>query len=146
MTDYPTPSGSQQPIGPDGKKIGSVVQRIEASAWRGPLPSPDDLRAYENLVPGAAERLIKMAEKQSEHRRSLERLVIESGARNSTIGVFVGFVIALVALALAGYAIYEGRSQTGTAIVMTTISGLVGVFVIGKYLTHKERVQRDERE
>ena len=38
----------------------------------GPIPSPQILQQYNNIVPGAAERIIRMAEKQSDHRMALE--------------------------------------------------------------------------
>ena len=42
--------------------------RIEASSWRGPLPPPSALQSYEEVLEGSADRILKMAEKQTEHR------------------------------------------------------------------------------
>jgi uncharacterized membrane protein len=40
------------------------VRRERAIAsWRGPLPAPSDLQGYEFVVPGSAERILRMAEK-----------------------------------------------------------------------------------
>ena len=40
-----------------------------------PLPSPKELREYEQIVPGIADRLINSLEKQQNHRMELEKTV-----------------------------------------------------------------------
>jgi uncharacterized membrane protein len=50
-----------------------VVTEISQS-FSGPLPHPDVLRKFNEIIPGAAERIIKMAEDQSIHRKELEKL------------------------------------------------------------------------
>ena len=52
-------------------------------AFSGPLPRPADLEFYEKIVPGAAERILTMAEKQGAHRQEIEKIVVKSGARDS---------------------------------------------------------------
>lgn len=44
----------------------------------GPIPDPMTLERYDQILPGAAERIIKMAEDQSTHRREIEKIVIIS--------------------------------------------------------------------
>ena len=51
---------------------------ITAESYSGPLPHPDHLRHFEATLPGAADRIIKMAEKQSAHRREMEALTVKS--------------------------------------------------------------------
>lgn len=43
---------------------------VQATAFSGPLPPPQVLAQYESILPGSANRILSMAEKQSEHRRS----------------------------------------------------------------------------
>src|SRR3989338_3375865 len=59
---------------------GMLVQHQEFS---GPLPPPEVLRQFDQVVPGAAERIIKMAEQQFAHRTELEKKVIDSDIRQS---------------------------------------------------------------
>jgi len=47
--------------------------QIVAQQFQGPLPPPALLKQYEENFPGAAERIFKMAEKQAEHRQTLEK-------------------------------------------------------------------------
>ena len=46
--------------------------------YAGPIPHPDHLRQYEEIVEGSADRLIKMAENQSEHRRNQEDKILNA--------------------------------------------------------------------
>jgi uncharacterized membrane protein len=39
----------------------------------GPLPAPDLLAKYEEIQPGLVNRIVKMAEDESEHRRWMEK-------------------------------------------------------------------------
>ncbi|MDE0103545.1 MAG: DUF2335 domain-containing protein [Bryobacterales bacterium] len=47
-----------------------IAHRIEFSC--GPLPPPKTIEGYEAIVPGAAGRIISMADKQLAHRQHLE--------------------------------------------------------------------------
>ena len=51
----------------------AILSIIRQSSFSGPLPPPQILEKYESIVPGSADRIIGMAEKQSEHRRSIEK-------------------------------------------------------------------------
>jgi uncharacterized membrane protein len=46
---------------------------------QGPLPHPAVLKQYDDVVPGAAERIMRMAEQQAQHRQDLEAHVIRTG-------------------------------------------------------------------
>lgn len=52
---------------------GSLVAFEET--FLGPLPPPETLAQYEQVLPGSAERIMVMAENQAEHRQSLEETV-----------------------------------------------------------------------
>ena len=45
----------------------------EFTALSGPLPPPEMLAQYEEILPGAAERILSMAERQAEHRQKMEQ-------------------------------------------------------------------------
>ena len=59
--------------------------------WSGPLPPPQILQRYEEIVPGAADRILKMTEKQMNHRIDLEKTVIEGDAKRSYPGSLHGY-------------------------------------------------------
>jgi uncharacterized membrane protein len=55
----------------DEEQILSLLNSI--SQFVGPIPPPDLLKKYEDALDGAADRIIKMAEKQSAHRQWMEK-------------------------------------------------------------------------
>ena len=60
-------------------EIASVARR---TAWSAPLPHPSVLKQYDDAVPGAAERILRMTESQAEHRiRQAERRTQQEDAR-----------------------------------------------------------------
>lgn len=54
--------------GPDGP-AGLIV--AQSASFSGPIPPPAILHQYDAVIPGAAERILKMAEEQSKHRQEL---------------------------------------------------------------------------
>src|SRR5438034_5455816 len=72
------------------QKIGLLQVRaaLIAQSFSGPLPPPDALAKFEQVLPGLADRIMKMAEKQSAHRQSIERNVIEGDTRRSWMGLW----------------------------------------------------------
>lgn len=74
---------------PDNKPI--IATRYEN--FSGPLPHPEILKKYDEIVTGAAERIIKQAEVQTNHRIQLETKVIDSDIRNSRLGLIFGFIV-----------------------------------------------------
>ncbi len=55
----------------DGDNSGLIA--FARSSFEGPLPPPEMLGVYEAVSPGAAERIISMAEDQQRHRMSVEQ-------------------------------------------------------------------------
>ena len=47
---------------------GSLVAQHTAVQFSGPLPDPQNLQRYEQILPGSAERIMAMAETQLAHR------------------------------------------------------------------------------
>lgn len=58
------------------KEVKEALMVIRGEMYSGPIPPPEALARYEEIQPGAADRIIKMAEKQQEHRMSLETKAI----------------------------------------------------------------------
>ncbi|MFE1574143.1 DUF2335 domain-containing protein [Comamonas odontotermitis] len=100
----------------------STVTRQVTTAHSGPLPAPETLAGYDQVLPGAAERILCMAEKQQESRIVLEeaQLNADINHRNEMVanqrrvhtGAFIsdyigqalGFLVAAASLGFAAYA------------------------------------------
>jgi len=62
--------------------IGASVNTM--SIYAGPIPSADELAKYENILPGSANRILEMAEKQSRHRQNMESEMLKANINLST--------------------------------------------------------------
>ncbi len=84
----------------DEKKIERIVvsiaeRRLEYLEHSGPLPHPEILSGYEKVLPGSADRILKMAEKQQDHRTSIENKLVNAENQSRLLGLGAGFLISL---------------------------------------------------
>lgn len=130
---------SQSPNQHHPQKV-SVTKTLEVTS--GPLPAPAILEKYEVIVPGAAERIFKLLESQTHHRIALEKKVINSETRNSTLGIVAAFIISFLFFVLAGYAIYTGSPIAGAIIGGINLGSIVWVFIYGSKTRREERLEK----
>lgn len=115
---------------------------VQSQSFSGPLPHPEILKKFDDVVPGAAERIIKMAEEQSAHRKDLERKVIESDIARSRWGQILGFFIAIIGLSVSAIVSIYGSPFAGGIIGVGTLASLVGVFMYGSKTRSEERIEK----
>jgi uncharacterized membrane protein len=121
----------------------SMTLAAFSAFYTGPLPPADQIRAYEEVLPGSADRILSMAERQQEHRQSLEKVTIEGDAKRSWWGMRLGFVIAVLVVGVGAGAIFTGHALAGFAVIVAQAAMLAGVFVYGRIDQRKERVEKD---
>jgi uncharacterized membrane protein len=100
--------------------------RIEERTSIGPIPPPEVLREYEEVLPGLADRIMTMAEKQAGHRQGLENKITthnaerEKGSHRSTTVVLVVAILCGTGLIATGY------SVEGLVALISVVGGVVG--------------------
>jgi len=112
---------------------------IHSETYIGPLPHPNLLRQFDEIVPGSAERIINMAENQSAHRIFLERTVVVGDNKRADKGLWIGASIAAIVLAGSITCILTGHDWAGAALGAIDIGSIVYIFV------HTNRTRQDER-
>jgi uncharacterized membrane protein len=120
----------------------SVQQFAQLAVHSGPLPHPSILEDYDRVLPGAAERILAMAESQSNHRQNLEGRYLAAESPNSVWGIICGLFLGLVGLSASGICVYGGHGWPGAALGGVTLASLVGVFVYG---TSQRRIEREHK-
>lgn len=100
----------------------------------GPIPDPETLSRYEQITPGACDRIITMAEKEQDQRHRGDRSL--DLAR--TLGVVFGFILGLGALGLLFYLVFTGQAEDMGSIVWP-MSVLIAV-AIGSKILHGIKV------
>ncbi|MCE0496626.1 MAG: DUF2335 domain-containing protein [Methylacidiphilales bacterium] len=124
-----------------------TLTRIEISAsqsisYSGPLPHPSLLAKYNDVIPNGAERMMVMAEKQSDHRLKIETMVVNNQQRQSTVGQYFALVITIAGLALSGWLIVNNHDTAGSAIGVATIGSVAAAFIAGRT---KQRSELDSK-
>ncbi|MCB2263853.1 MAG: DUF2335 domain-containing protein [Candidatus Thiosymbion ectosymbiont of Robbea hypermnestra] len=124
------------------KEIQGEVAVIRTS-FTGPLPLPDILQKYDQVLPGLTDRIVRMAEAEGNHRRTQESQALEAEIENDhklvdayikevRIGQQFAFVIAVVALCLGSYVAVNGGEFAGAVIGAGGLIGIVTAFIQGR--------------
>jgi uncharacterized membrane protein len=124
MKKKPSDILKQPPTTPENQQSSIVA------AYQGPIPPPAQLERYEQIQPGAADRILRMAEKNQDAQIEQSRAVLEIEKQKIaneetklqlfSRGQIMSSVIALGGLALTGYGAYTGQNTA-------MISGLITV-------------------
>ena len=124
----------------DGSK---VVSRTES--FVGPIPHPDLLDRYNQMIPDGANRILRMAENQSAHRQYIEKGAVIGGIILSYFGVLCAACIALGALYFGSKLIENGHVISGSILGGGGLTGLVAAFIYGTRSRREERERRDQK-
>jgi uncharacterized membrane protein len=126
-----------------------TVERYRDMSYQSPWPHPEDLKAYDLTIPGGANRILQMGERQAQHRIDLEikesqhkidleakesqhKIDMDQGDQTrSWVGLLLGFLVACGFFYGAYDLVKLGHDIAGTALGGTTLATLVGIFVYG---------------
>lgn len=121
-----------------------LVRRQEIS---GPLPPPQILREYESIVPGSADRIIRMAENARadyESVRSGELAITKTliGHHNTheILRILIGGVLILAGVGLSGGLFYRGELVAGCVIFCAVLFTVAGTVITGRERERKFKV------
>ncbi len=112
------------------------------STTQGPIPSGAELQRYESVMPGAADRIFKMAETNQTHRHAIEAKVVDGNVTSQARGQLFAFILSLVIVAAGGVLLYLGKTSTGLWLILGDVSVIATVFIGGKLIQRKERAER----
>lgn len=117
---------------------------VEAAVCSGPLAPPSIYRAYEAILPGSAERLLKWAERAQERQLGLERVAIKRDYWRQLLAMWVGFATVLAFLASAMFLAVTGHA--GSAAIIATSSCLAATATVLIEGLLRERRSRGARQ
>ncbi|MDT7514691.1 DUF2335 domain-containing protein [Rhodoferax mekongensis] len=120
------PSKAQSQISKAVASQSAGGQQVETIAtqstqlYQGPIPHPNVLAGFDDLVPGTAQRLIDLAVNESEHRRNMERLAISANIENQSRN------IAIAEYQSKAVVISDAVSQVlGASVTLACVAGAV---------------------
>ena len=112
------------------KKTGQPIQQIQQMQIRsGPLPVPEELQRYDDICPGAADRIINMAESQGKHRRELEAKVTNADIWDGHMALIFALILTLVCLAGGIYLSGNDHYIVGTIFAGAGIAAIIRAFL-----------------
>ena len=109
------------------RAVKAAIQVSEEHHFSGPLPRPEDLAKYDQIVPGAAARIIQMAEKEMSHRHDNEKKL--SKIWTTVMSIIFAFLSVLILSLLCFYAIYKDYPTVAASIAVGAIAAVAGVFL-----------------
>ena len=120
-----------QTIEPEKRKVimGAMYAIEERFSFSGPLPAPEDLKAYKDVMIDAPERIMAMAEIQVEHRIKMEKCIVESGIKQSKQGQLIGGLLALLFLLASVFLGLNGHDWLAGSIVFI-IASVATIYVL----------------
>lgn len=105
--------------------------------FRGPLPAPEDFKAYGEMIPNAPERILSMTEQLVLHRIHTEESIVKSGLVESRRGQWMGYSIVLILIGISTLLVFYGHDWVAEA-MMTAAIGLSVIFVLRQNPREKE--------
>jgi uncharacterized membrane protein len=134
LTQRPSTSTDEPPAGPPARREpdddGSEGFAETVSWWwSAPLPPPQQLQQYDRVLPGLAERIVALTEREAAHRHGLDR----SFVLYRFFGQWASVIIALAAIGAGTYLAASGHSTAGLATIITAVAALVAVFLVRQF-------------
>lgn len=103
-----------------------------AQFYSGPLPPAEQLRQYEEICPGAADRILSMAENENRHRHQKENRALSGMLLNERLGMFSALTTCILTIAGGVYCISVGQAAAGAFISAVPLLGIVIAFIRGR--------------
>jgi uncharacterized membrane protein len=98
-------------------------------AWQAPMPPPAGLGHYDAVLPGAAERIVRMAEQSLQHQIDQDAKLNDAEVTTAKRGQTMAFSLAGAAVALATLFFLLGNVVAGLAFLGMPILLLVRSFL-----------------
>lgn len=138
-----TPDPEQQIV--DARTGDATVQefRVQAVRLEGPLPPAEMLADYEQVMPGLADRIVKMAELEQAHRHQLERNEFEHPYAVARRGQILGLAAVVLFLSFAALLAIKGHGVAAATVAGFDIVAILVVFITGQ--APGERGKADEQ-
>lgn len=126
---------------PPPKARRKVVMESFSALFSGPLPTPAMYREYEAILPGIAERIMVMAEKEQaariENRTEIQSLTIKG--RQNSFGQLYAFLIAVLCIGAATFITWQVRT-VGAYCIASLLVGTTAVGLVAHFLRKQSRL------
>ena len=105
---------------------------IEARSFKGPLPPPSLFRQYDETLPGSAERIMQLSEKEQSHRHQWDNKALEYEGKEVIYGQWFGFILGILGISGGIFCAYIDQPWVAAVLVGTSLAGIVTAFIKGR--------------
>jgi uncharacterized membrane protein len=117
---------------------------FSSELYSGPIPHPDFFKKFEEALPGLADRVMTMSEKQSAHRQKIETGVIWFDGLKSLLGLVFAFLIVVSGIGAGTYLVMHDKNAWGLITILTPIGSVAGIFVYQNRINKKEELEKEK--
>src|SRR6266508_605347 len=104
-------------VTPLARRVEHKIAKLERTVTHeGPLPPPQQLQAYDRVLPGLAERIVSMAEREQNNRHAMQRVEVEGGLELARRGQRYGLAVAVLVLVVSLILVLTGHEVVGGVI------------------------------
>ncbi|GAB3845818.1 DUF2335 domain-containing protein [Nesterenkonia populi] len=116
-------------------KIGALFAR----QYSGPYPPPDYLEQYGRIVPNAPELIFEQFARQGDHRREIEKRLVDGSESRAARGQWLVFILIVLVLLISCWLIFEeAHTQAATIITTVFVSSIVAYVAGVRNTSHKK--------
>ena len=112
---------------PTMPRLKGIIQQTQVHS--GPLPAPDQLGDYERVSPGAADRIITMAEKQQGSRIDYQTIEQKRRYDERRLGQIFAFVICMVVFYIVYQLAMNGKEVAASVLGVGGLASIVAAFL-----------------
>lgn len=109
-----------------------------SSSYSGPLPHPSHFSEYNKILPGSANRILSMAEKEQNHRHTISSNNTKSDIKNAKKGMIFAFILFLIGTVGGLVLTALGKNTGGLVSFLSTLGIGAGLFVFGRLSERKK--------
>ncbi len=121
-------------VNPRDPEVRRALHYVEISAIRAsgvlPLPPPNILAQYKEIIPDLPERFVWWTEQQAEHRRELEKVRANGQERRMDRGQFGSLIVAVISIIAAAIVGAWGHEWAAAAIVAAGVGGPAALAIL----------------
>lgn len=111
---------------------GQEMKVVHQEAYQGPLPHPDLLKKFDEVSPGAAEKIIKMAESEQSHRHEMDSQFLKEENFLKKLGLILGFIIVMSIIGSGVYLLVNDKSAQGFSLILASVVTIISPFLVNK--------------
>lgn len=119
------------PKGQQAQVVAQVMTLVQEERFSGPIAHPRHLREYDQIVPGSADRIIRMAEGALTHAQSMQEKALEADIKDAQAGRLYGFIALITLIGAATLTGWLGLHELSLALVGVGALGTITAFIKG---------------